>query len=125
MNARESCGGASWSTGIRNRLVRRVSALLLIATGLASSFVGCGADPNASPPPTVDDLRRELQTVIETGEGGSALTGVKDSLAAIESSHSELHKKLTEQFDVIWFSNDKKEIKKIAQEMLDEVNAAN
>lgn len=125
MKTKELTVGVSMRRGFCASLGRRFPTMLLAAACLVSSFSGCGGDPNASPPPTVDNLRHELQSAIETGEGGSALTGVKDSLQAIESSHPDLHKKLSEQFEVLWFTNDKKEIKKIAQEMLDEVNAVN
>jgi hypothetical protein len=95
-----------------------------IALVLMLSVSGCSRQPrDNSPPPTITDLRAQLEHVAQTGEGGSSLGGVEFALNGIKSTHRELYDKLEPKYQSMTKTDDAETIKKTAQEMLSEIPA--
>jgi hypothetical protein len=82
---------------------------------------GCGPKqapvPVSAPIGSADLLKRDLQNVVETGAGESALQGVEMGIKALEDSHP--HKAdLQKKFQQLSHAGSPEDRKKIAGEML-------
>lgn len=100
---------------------------MIVLSALTFPWVmsGCGPRdqaPQAGPTPTADDLKRELESVAKSGQGGSALGGVEAAMAALKTSQPELHGKLDVPFQSLRAATAPPEIKKLANQMLEIVN---
>ncbi len=104
--------------------MRFLNATMIV---LGMFLIGCGS---SLPPPSTknpvdektvgakEDLKKMLQSIADSGAGGSAMMGVKESIdKAVRPSDAKLADDLTKDFDALSSTRDAAKIKEIATRM--------
>ena len=101
----------------------------LNTTAVVLSFCVVGCGPDAPPPNTKnpieektvaakEDLKKMLQSIAESGSGGSGLMGVKESIdKSVRPSDAKLADDLMKDYDQLSSTQDSGKIKEIATRM--------
>lgn len=97
-----------------------MSRLLQMALVLSVSVwvAGCGNDRPALPVYSLDGLKRDLGSIAQTGDGGSALEGIKYSIEKLAGEKFEGAEELKKQFSRLEKAGNAENRKQIAGEML-------
>ena len=106
----------------------RIFSLSFVSLGLLLA-VGCGgpeieADPAASAPPVVsgkDQIKQRLQSIIDSGSGGSAVGGLRDALEELKKTDAALAEGLLKDLALLEPMQDSNQIKGMAQRMFDKL----
>lgn len=105
-----------------------IFSLSLLSVGLLLT-VGCGGpevtvDPAASAPPVVsgkDQIKQRLQSIIDSGSGGSAVGGLREALEELKKTDAALAEGLLKDLAQLEPMQDPNQIKGMAQRMFDKL----
>lgn len=104
-------------------MLTNISQILLLFAVLLVS--GCGNAPTVEPPPvdtSVEALRSGLKSIAASGEGGSALEGVRMCVDDLQKIGHPRSKEIAELFLKVDNASDPDSRKVLAQEMIDKLD---
>jgi hypothetical protein len=98
---------------------------LLLSFLLIWTVAGCGSAPHVDPAPpqykTFEELKRRLDEVTKTGDGGSSLMGIRESIEELKKVDAAKAALLATDFTRLDLAPTTEQRQQIAKEMVDKL----